>query len=370
MMVAQREQLRMAAVLFARLDREQADALLARMSPGEARRVRQAVVELNGVSEDEEEDALAALARGRGASAARFGSSPNLDAAGFDLEERIAHRLGSFVRDEASFGDALTIANDASTHDDDSPNEEAPFRFLHEAQMDELAARLGREHPQAIAVVLAYLPPSRAAEALGALAEPVQVEVMRRLAVMEPTDAVVVREIEDALRRWIAPAVESGKPSVGMTAAQRILTAASGATQRNVLAALVHRDAELARRLGHRDAAPMKHVVEPSHRAVKGPSKVVIPPPGQFSDLERLSARQLAALWSGIDREIVVLALAAASPAFVDRVLHAVDDSLADAICQSLDELGPVSLSDLDVAQAEVVAAWHAMQSIMEGGDV
>jgi hypothetical protein len=63
-----------------------------------------------------------------------------------------------------------------------------------------------------------------------------------------------------------------------------------------------------------------------------------------------------------------VLALAAASPAFVDRVLDVVDESLAKAICHGLDELGPVSLADLDTAQAEVVAAWYAMQSVIEGG--
>jgi flagellar motor switch protein FliG len=365
-MVAQRERLRMAAVLFARLDREQADALLARMSPGEARRVRQAVVELDDVTEDEEEEALSALARGNGASAGRGTRSANMDAAGFDLEERLVHRLVASVRDEATFDNPIAFEREAAEHDD-SHVEEAPFRFLHEAQMDELAARLGREHPQAIAVVLAYLPPSRAAEALAALAEPVQVEVMRRLTVMEPTDAVVVREIEDALRRWIAPALESGKPSVGMTAAQRILTAATDSTQKNILAALATRDQTLARRLGHRDAARTMPPLTAMQSIASGVQRKELPPV-QFGDLENLSHRQLAALWSGIDREVVVLALAAASPTFVDRVLDAVDESLGRAICRGLDDLGPVSLSDLDFAQAEVVAAWHAMQSVLEGG--
>lgn len=367
MMVAQREQLRMAAIVFARLDREQADALLARMSPAQAHRVRQAVVELTDVSEEEAEAALDALASRRTPTVERRQSNvANLDGAGIELDDRVAQRLAASVRDEAVFDDAVALSEPTHAIADLPDRDEPPFRFLHEARMDELAGRLGREHPQAIAVVLAHLPPSRAAEVLAALAEPVQVEVLRRLAAMEPTDAVVVREIEDALRQWIAPATDASTPSVGLTAAQRILSVASDYTQRHVLDALAQRDRTLAERLGHRGAAPQRAT------ASAGPLPVVASPPSgrtlRFADLEMLADSELPALWRGIEPAVAVLALAAAAPAFVDRVLDALDESQAREICRGLDELGPVSLADLDAAQDVVAAAWHAMQASIAGG--
>ncbi len=338
-MVAKNNNLRNAAVLLARLDRELADLLLARLSRAEAHRIRAAVVELGEVSEDEEEIALEELIRQR--PQARERESAGLDAAGLEIDDRLAKRLAASIRDEAQFDSRLSARERPST----SAAEDTPFRFLHEARMDELAERLGREHPQAIAVVLAYLPPARAAEALSALAEPVQVDVVRRLAAMEPADAVVVREIEDALRRWIAPAVEGGKPSVGMTAAQRILSATSGTTQRLVLDALAERDETLAERLGR---APRNPVVKHTSQRPAGPRQP------QFSDVERLADGELARLWRTVDREVAVLALAAASEKFVDRVIEALDEPLAKAICRDLDELGSVALADLDAAQLEI----------------
>ena len=366
-MVARREQLRMAAIVFARLDREQADALLARMSPAQAHRVRQAVVELNDVSEDEAEAAFEALANERSPTVERRRSNTaNLDGAGIELDDRVARRLAATVRDEAVFDESVAWSGAARVVADLPGRDEPPFRFLHEARMDKLADRLGREHPQAIAVVLAHLPPSRAAEALAALAEPVQVEVLRRLAAMEPTDAVVLREIEDALRQWIAPAADASPPSVGLTAAQRILSVASDSAQRRLLDALAQRDGTLAQRLGHGGNVP--------HQATTsaGPLPEVASPPGgytlRFADLEMLADSELAALWRGIDPAVAVLALAAASPEFVDRVLNGMDDSRAREICRGLDELGPVSLADFDAAQDVVTAAWHAMQAPAAGG--
>jgi flagellar motor switch protein FliG len=237
------------------------------------------------------------------------------------------------------------------------PND-APFRFLHEARMDELADRLAREHSQTIAVVLAYLPPARAAEALAALAPAVQVEVMRRLATMEPADAVVVREIEDALRHWIAPAMDALTPSVGMLAAQRIISSTDGATQRHLLDALSRQDTSLAVRLGR----------EPD--AAVAPSKLapVEPQHWSFANVERLPDADLARLWTQVDRQVGVLALAAASPEFIDRVVDAVDEPLARAICRDLDELGPVVLADLDEAQRKVAALASSLCTLPAGG--
>lgn len=75
-----------------------------------------------------------------------------------------------------------------------------------------------------------------------------------------------------------------------------------------------------------------------------------------------MSDAELAPLWAGVDRQIAVLALAAASPEFVDRVLDFVDEPLARTICHDLDNLGAVSLADLDAAQLAVGTAAAEMR--------
>jgi flagellar motor switch protein FliG len=144
------EPLRKAAVLLAALDRPAADALLAQMSPAEAERVRQAVIEL-GPFETAEQDAVLA-------EFVELAPAPN--------------RTGG-----VEWVDSTSLPEIAP----DAPAA-SPFAFLRAADADVLVPLLKHEHPQTLALVLAHLPPDRAAPVLTALPAAAQQEVLRRLA--------------------------------------------------------------------------------------------------------------------------------------------------------------------------------------------
>src|SRR5690606_17361898 len=68
-----------------------------------------------------------------------------------------------------------------------------PFTFLQQVDTKDLINFLQGEHPQVIALILAYLPADKAAEVLSNLREETQAEVSVRLAMMERTSPEVVQ---------------------------------------------------------------------------------------------------------------------------------------------------------------------------------
>ncbi|MFW5692622.1 MAG: hypothetical protein ACOCWL_00255, partial [Thermoguttaceae bacterium] len=175
--------IRKAAVFIAALDCRAADALLDRLPDAQARRVRDAVVALHEVDDGEQRRVRDEFLRVRS-------MAPKPDPAGIELDGSLAGlRLGAGRSEEPA-----TATQPASL----------PFAFLSETAGGDLAAALGSERPQTIALVLAHLPPRRAGEVLGRLGADVQADVIRRLAGLEEIDPAIVHEVEQALQSRVA----------------------------------------------------------------------------------------------------------------------------------------------------------------------
>ena len=56
------------------------------------------------------------------------------------------------------------------------------------------------EHPQTIALIMAYLDPDQAATILSSLSQERQAEVAKRIAIMDRTSPEVIREVERVLK--------------------------------------------------------------------------------------------------------------------------------------------------------------------------
>ena len=75
-----------------------------------------------------------------------------------------------------------------------------PFQFLHQVHPKDLVNFIQTEHPQVVALILAYLPTEVASALLQKLPEDTQAEVAVRLAMMERTSPEVLEDIESAMR--------------------------------------------------------------------------------------------------------------------------------------------------------------------------
>jgi len=71
-----------------------------------------------------------------------------------------------------------------------------PFDFLRETDPIQLVNFLQNEHPQTVALILSYLEPNLAGTILSSLSEELQVEVVKRIALLERSSPEVIREIE------------------------------------------------------------------------------------------------------------------------------------------------------------------------------
>ena len=79
-----------------------------------------------------------------------------------------------------------------------------PFDFARKTEPSQLLNFIQNEHPQTIALVMAYLRPEQAAAILSSLPPLQQVEVARRISTMDRTSPEVLREVELVLEKKLS----------------------------------------------------------------------------------------------------------------------------------------------------------------------
>lgn len=339
--------LKKAAILLASLDDETADDLLAQMEPDQAARVRRQMMSLGEIDPDLQRQVVAEFRRSE--------SPPPRDPypAGIELDSGLAERI---ARADSSplYGHMPAAAEPAE--------EPAPFRFLHQAEADTLVDSLKHERPQTIALVVSHLSPSQAAEVVDRLAPALQAQVLRRLAELDETDPAALREIERHLESWFSDHLRTReRRRAGMQSLSAIISAAGRSSREQIVANLARHDSSLAVTLGFEVADKERAAAVTINPRETAPAiREEVKHAWQFTDLMKLDDRQLRALVDAAQPDVLVLALAGASAAFVERVAKGQEARHARLLRRALTHLGPTRLSDVEEAQhalAELAAA-------------
>lgn len=321
--------LRKAAILVNSLDAQTADRILEQMPEEQAAQVRRMMVELGDIDSSEQQQVIDEFFD-HGSTRPAPDDAESLD--GVELDPELARRLNQVSRP----------APRAVEHDAKPYSGEPPFRFLCEAHAARITPFLAGEHPQTIALVVSHLPPERAAAVLAALDGALQADVLRRLTDLDETDPEIMREVERGLESKILEQARSDRRrTAGLHAAAGILDAAEPAAKRTLLANLARHDRPLAGKLRQQ------------------------PPEFDFDDFERLDDPALSRVFAVADTELTALALAGASPALVERLLAPLTPSERRQFNRSIENLGPLRLSDVEEAQRQI--AELARQLAWEG---
>ena len=341
--------IRKAAVLVASLDRDAADVVMNQMTPLQARLVRRAMVELGSIDPAEQNDVIEDF----------FRTAPRV--AKDDLE---GIELGDQLLDGSN-------TPNTQRESERTPREEnsrsGSLHFLKHTPIDPLAPLLERERPQTIAVVLSHLSPEGAATLLGRLPEALQVEVTHRMIELDNIDRAALAALEEGVAVWLAQHTEVRKYGVGArrdgrAAVDQILNAASAETRRNMMAAIPDASASDFEPEVFGPPAPPAHPVAPPQPIA--PVRPIEPSDGlsfeEFCELDSISA---AAIVGEAYPEIAALALVGADSAFTDRVLDQLLPAQAAAIRESMNDLGPTSLADVELAQKEIARLAEQRQS-------
>jgi flagellar motor switch protein FliG len=205
-----------------------------------------------------------------------------------------------------------------------------PFEFLRKVEPQQIYNFLQNEHPQTIALVLAYLPADNGAVVMSMLAPDLQAEVAMRVAVMDRTAPEVIREVELVMERKLASVINQELAAAGgVKSLVDILNFVDTTTERNIIESLSERDEELAE-----DVRKLMFV---------------------FEDLLLLDDRAIQQVLKDVEMKDVALALKGAKEEVREKIFANMSTRAAQMLREDMEFMGPVRRRVVEEAQGRIV---------------
>jgi flagellar motor switch protein FliG len=190
-------------------------------------------------------------------------------------------------------------------------------------------AFLEEEHPQTLAIVLAHLSPTKAAEVLQRLAPGIRGDVMKRIAALEVVNAEALSMVELALQKHLeAVQIEPLGETGGIRAVAEILRAAGDGAE-TFLEDIRHERPDLAEEVG---------------------KQLFI-----FEDLVRLDDRAIQLVLKEVEPRCLALALKNALPEVKQKMFDNLSRRACELVREELELLGPVKVSDVEAARSNIL---------------
>lgn len=226
-----------------------------------------------------------------------------------------------------------------------------PFDFIRKDDVSQVINFIQNEHPQTIALILAYLKPTQAAEILCSLAPDKQADVAKRIALMDRTSPDVIREVENVLEKKLSSLMTADYADVGgVDAIVEILNSVDRSTEKNIMETLETDDLELSEEIK---------------------KKMFV-----FEDILSLDNRSIQqVLRQDIDNRELAIALKGSSEDVQNVIFQNLSKRLAAMIKEEMEFMGPVRRSDVEEAQQKIVNIIRRLQDTGEiiiargGGD-
>ncbi len=217
-----------------------------------------------------------------------------------------------------------------------------PFDFVHKTEPTQVLSFIQGEHPQTIALILAYLDSAKAAIILSALPPDRQVDVAKRIALMNNTSPEVIKEVERVLERKLSSVAPQEVSSAGgVKAVVEILNRVDRGTEKTILEALEIQDPELAE-----DIKKLMFV---------------------FEDLVTLDDRSVQRILRDVDNHDLALALKGASHEVANKIYSNLSKRAADMLREDIQFLGPVRLRDVEESQQRIV---NVIRRLEDSGEI
>ena len=217
-----------------------------------------------------------------------------------------------------------------------------PFEFVRKTEPSQLLNFIQDEHPQTIALILAYLPSAQAAAVVSALAPEKQADVARRIATMDRTSPDVIKEVEKVLEKKLASLVNQDYTIVGgVDSIVSILNTVDRSTEKHIMENLEIADPELA------DDIRRKMFV--------------------FEDIKLLDNRSIQTVLHEVDNNELAIALKNANEEVQKLIFDNLSSRLATMIKEDMEFMGPVRLKDVEDAQQKIV---NIIRKLEDSGEI
>jgi flagellar motor switch protein FliG len=213
-----------------------------------------------------------------------------------------------------------------------------PFEFLRRADPRQVLSFIADEHPQTIALVLAYMTPDQAAMVMSGLSEDLQRDVAMRLAVMDRTSPEVVAHVEQMLERKLSSVLQPSELSSvgGVQSLVDILNRSDRATERLILEGLEDQDSELA------DEVRQRMFV--------------------FEDIAGLDDRSIQLVLRQVDSKELAVALKGVRQEVRSAITRNMSERAGANLLEEIALLGAVRLKTVEEAQGAIVRVVRALE--------
>ncbi|MBX7135675.1 MAG: flagellar motor switch protein FliG [Fimbriimonadaceae bacterium] len=217
-----------------------------------------------------------------------------------------------------------------------------PFEFLKRADPAQLLSFIQDEHPQTIALILAYMPMNQAAAILTKLSSELRAEVAERIASMEQTPPEVIRRVEQVLEKKVSSLLTQEMTKAGgPKALVDLLNRVDRSTERLILESLSENNPELA-------------------DSVKNMMFV-------FEDIIGLDDRAIQSILKEVDVKDLATALKGVGGEVADKIYRNMSERAVNMLKEDMEFMGPVKLRLVEESQQKIVAAIRRLE---ESGEV
>jgi len=217
-----------------------------------------------------------------------------------------------------------------------------PFEFVRKADPAQLLNFIQKEHPQTIALILAYLKPQQASVVLAALPQDKQADVARRIATMDRTSPEVIKEVERILEKNLSSLVtEDFTAAGGVQAIVNILNTVDRGTEKYIMETLEIEDTDLAEEIRKRMFV--------------------------FEDILTLDNRSIQRFLRDVENNQLAIALKGATEEVQNVIFSNMSKRLAEMIREDMEYMGPVRLKDVEEAQQKIV---NIIRKLEDAGEI
>ena len=217
-----------------------------------------------------------------------------------------------------------------------------PFDFIRRTDPTHLLNFIQQEHPQTIALILAYLEPNKASIILGSLPNDIQSDVAKRIATMDRTTPEVLREVERVLEKKLSTlSTEDYTTAGGVESIVEILNLVDRSTEKIIIESLEEEDPELAEEIKKRMFV--------------------------FEDIVMLDDRAIQKVLREVDTSELAKALKAVDSEVQDKIFRNMSKRAAGLLKDDMEYMGPIRMKDVEESQQKIVSI---IRKLEEQGEI
>ena len=217
-----------------------------------------------------------------------------------------------------------------------------PFDFLKNADPSQVLSFIQDEHPQTIALILAYMPVNAAAMILSKLPSEDRTEIAARIAMMEQTPPEVLKRVEQVLEKKVSSIISQDMAHAGgPKALVDLLNRVDRSTERLIIENLAESQPELAETVRN-----MMFV---------------------FEDVVVLEDKAIQAILKEVDAKELATALKGVNGNVQEKIYKNMSERAMAMMKEDMEFMGPVRMRVVEEAQQKIVGVIRRLE---ESGEI